>query len=89
MRDLQTRRSFLHLASAGCLLPPLTLGFSRSKIHFSDEDPDDIVGKDYLAKGLEALSDAHRFRWNQGHHGAAVIAAYYFCRENALDLSPA
>lgn len=45
-----------------------------------------MLSDEYLTKGLTALSRA----WTQksamvGHTGAAVIAAYFFCRENELE----
>ena len=36
----------------------------------------------YLLRGLDALSRAHELDYfADGHRGAAIIAAYYFCRE--------
>jgi hypothetical protein len=52
------------------------------------EEPDgprSSLGPELLATGLLGLSAAHRYRWNHGHHGAAVIAACYLCEENGLD----
>ena len=46
---------------------------------------DEIIGRRYLKRGIEALSDASCCGPLSGHGGAAVITAYYFCRENALD----
>jgi hypothetical protein len=42
-----------------------------------------VVGHEYLAAGLAAFS--RPTDWSAGHHGAALIAGYYFCRENAID----
>jgi hypothetical protein len=41
--------------------------------------------KEYLYRGVRALSDAHRVHWTDAHHGAAVLAGYFFCREIPLD----
>jgi hypothetical protein len=43
------------------------------------------LGDEYLARGLTALGDAHRRGWLAGHHGAAVLAACYFCRDQRVD----
>jgi hypothetical protein len=43
------------------------------------------LGNDSIARGLTALSDAHRRGWLAGHSGAAVLAACYFSRDNELD----
>lgn len=45
----------------------------------------DSLPRDYLLRGVQALGEAHRYHWSSAHHGAAVIAGYYFCRENSLD----
>ena len=47
--------------------------------------PHPRLGEQYLAQGLTGLSRAHEVGWFQGHYGAAVIAAYFFCHENGLD----
>ncbi len=74
----RSRRDFLRLAAAVGLLGPVVMG---------DADPPKPcpLGPEYLGKGLAALSDAHNRGWLQGHSGAAVLATYYFCKENALD----
>jgi hypothetical protein len=73
-----SRRDFLRLAAAVGLLGRVALG---------DGDPPKPapLGPEYLGRGLVALSDAHKRGWLQGHNGAAVLATYYFCKENALD----
>ncbi|HEU4338783.1 MAG TPA: hypothetical protein VFS19_01835 [Planctomycetota bacterium] len=81
-----TRRELLKWASlAGafpllnsCAGPPGILANSKSAA-------DSILGKSYLKRGIEALSDSSLCGPLSGHGGAAVITAYYFCRENALD----
>lgn len=41
-----------------------------------------VVDEQYLIFGLDALSRAHEANYFvDGHRGAAIIAAYYFCRE--------
>ena len=44
-----------------------------------------MLSSDYLIKGITGLSRASQGSPMEGHYGAAVIAAYYFCRENDLD----
>jgi len=73
-----SRRDFLRLAAAVGLLP---VGVAWA----GDTLPPTPLGREYLARGLAALSDAHKRGWLQGHSGAAVLATYYFCKENALD----
>jgi hypothetical protein len=46
-----------------------------------------LLSDDYLKKGLTALSRAWTKSAMQGHTGAAIIAAYYFCKENDLEAS--
>lgn len=78
-----SRRGFLGWAGAAGLLslfPPMAClpKWRRARA-------EGIVGKEYIAKGIVAMAEAHRFHWAAGHHGAAIIAAYFFCRENPLD----
>ena len=44
-----------------------------------------MLNDDYLVKGLTALSRAWTKSAMVGHTGAAVVAAYYFCKENDLE----
>jgi len=45
-----------------------------------------MLDESYLILGLDALSRAHTSDYfRDGHLGASVIAAYYFCHENGLD----
>lgn len=45
-----------------------------------------MLTKGYLAKGIIGMSRTMEGKlWAYGHIGAAVIAAYYFCRNNKLD----
>ncbi|MBT3606115.1 MAG: hypothetical protein HOE48_02970 [Candidatus Latescibacteria bacterium] len=46
-----------------------------------------MLSDDYLKKGLVALSRAHTKGAMVAHTGAAVVAAYYFCKENNLEES--
>jgi hypothetical protein len=41
----------------------------------------DLLEKEYLEKGITALSRAGEQGWFSGHYGAAVMAAYYISRE--------
>jgi hypothetical protein len=41
----------------------------------------DLLPKEYLEKGITALSRAGEKGWFSGHYGAAVMAAYYISRE--------
>ena len=44
-----------------------------------------MLDESYLIRGLNALSRAHeRDFFGDGHRGAALVAAYYFCHERAL-----
>lgn len=75
--DLETsRRDFLRLAAAVGLIP---VGAAWA----GDTVPVPL-GREYLAKGLASLSVAHKHGWLEGHNGAAVLATYYFSRENTL-----
>ena len=88
-----TRREWLRWASlAGAL--PLLNSCARSPGILASSTPapdtsiamaDAIIGRSYLKRGIEALSDSFRCGPLSGQGGAAVITAYYFCRENALD----
>ncbi len=80
MRGHPSRRDFLRMAAAAGFLGP-----APSFAPGGQDAAEEIVGKEYLARGLAALSGAHRFPWNHAHHAAAVVAGYYFCRENTLD----
>jgi hypothetical protein len=74
-----SRRDFLLLAAALGLVGPAALAGDTTL-------PKPVpLGEEYLAKGLAALSVAHRKGWLEGHAGAAVLATFYFCKENALD----
>jgi len=75
----ESRRDFLRLAAAVGLLGPVAMGGETVPPKPAPLRPP------YLARGLVALSDAHRRGWLQGHNGAAVLAACYFCEENGLD----
>lgn len=46
-----------------------------------------MLSDDYLEKGLIALSRAHTESGMVAHTGAAVVAAYFFCKENTLEAS--
>ena len=64
-------------------------------IEYSSEDPHErndykqkiLMNKEYLAKGLNALSRSMEKDLWAGHWGAAVIAAYYFSRDNDIKMS--
>jgi len=44
------------------------------------------LDENYLILGLNALARAHTMDYfRDGHHGAAVVAAYFLCREVALE----
>jgi hypothetical protein len=74
-----SRRDFLRLAAALGLLGSAAMAGDTTA---AKPVP---IGKEYLARGLVSLSVAHKRGWLQGHAGAAVLATYYFCKENALD----
>jgi hypothetical protein len=74
-----SRREFLRLAAAVGLLGPAVAWAGEEKAVAPT-----LLGPEYLKKGLAALSDAHKRGWLEGHNGAAVLATYYFCQENAL-----
>lgn len=81
-----TRRDLLKWASLAGALPLINSCTGSPGILASSKPvADDIIGKSYLKRGIEALSDSSRCGPLSGHGGAAVITAYYFCRENALD----
>lgn len=40
-----------------------------------------MLSKDYLERGLVGMARASDAHWVEGHHGGALIAAYYFCKE--------
>ena len=45
-----------------------------------------MLGEAYLTRGLDALCRAHETDYFlDGHRGGAIIAAYYFCREAAVE----
>jgi len=45
-----------------------------------------MLGDDYAIRGLDALSRAHETNYfTDGHRGAAILAAYYLCREAAVE----
>ena len=80
-----TRRDFLGSAAiTGLALPALAVCGARPvatpvpRVHNG-------IGRDYLALGLMGLAVAHERGWARGHHGAAVLAAHYFCQEHDLD----
>ena len=40
----------------------------------------------YLQRGLDALCRAHAFDYfADGHRGGAIVSAYFFCREEAVE----
>src|SRR5262245_42797092 len=73
-----SRRDFLRLAAAAGLLGPLGC-------RGSTPEPAADLASDPVARGLAAFADVHRRGWVPGHHGAAVLAAHYFCVDNRLD----
>jgi hypothetical protein len=93
MTNSLSRREFLQWSSLAGIAPAFVGGAIAAEdppgVRMPDRvDPaqlEALLPKDYLFRGIQALSDAHRFRWAEGHHGAAVIAGYSFCRENPLD----
>jgi len=86
MSNEMTRRELLRWAALAGALPLLdSCAGSTAKSEPSNPAADAIIGKSYLKRGIEALSDSSCCGPLSGHGGAAVIAAYYFCRENALD----
>lgn len=44
-----------------------------------------MLSDDYLEKGLTALSRTWTKSAMVGHTGAAIVAAYFFCKENSLE----
>lgn len=44
-----------------------------------------MLSRDYLIKGITGLSRAAQGDANTGHFGAALIAIYFFCRDNAVE----
>src|SRR5262245_14978008 len=77
--SIPSRRDFLRLAAAAGLIGPA--GFSCS----TPAPPPEPAKFDAVGMGLSALADVHKRGWVPGHHGAAVLAAHYFCLDNALD----
>ncbi|MHC4442053.1 MAG: hypothetical protein ACYTF1_07365 [Planctomycetota bacterium] len=45
-----------------------------------------MLDNQYLLLGLNALSRAHKMNYfDDGHRGAAIISAFYLCRENEIE----
>ena len=95
MRSPLSRRDVLRAAAAAGLTTPL-LAACGDRPPPGAATPDtsasgasasgaSSLGHDTLALGLMALAHAHHRGWARGHHGAAVIASYYFSREHELD----
>lgn len=65
----------------------LTFGCNEHPVMTDEGDmKDHLVTAEYLTKGLTCMSRVGRKNlWLEAHHGAACIAAYFFCRENRLD----
>lgn len=88
-----SRREFLYWSSIAGLTPVLAGHVSAAEDPAGTRTPQPVdpaqlealLPQSYLCRGIQALSDAHRLHWAEGHHGAAVIAGYFFCRENPLD----
>ena len=88
-----SRRRLLGAAAAAGLVPLAAACGERAPTEpalpsasaAADEPGGNTLGRDVLAQGLMALAHAHKRGWARGHHGAAVIASYYFCLEHPLD----
>jgi hypothetical protein len=79
--DPPTRRDFIRLAAAAGLIGPAAFSCRGTT-------PDPVprsYASDPVARGIAALADVHHRGWVPGHHGAAVLAAHYFCVDNTLD----
>jgi hypothetical protein len=85
-----SRRELLRTAAVLGLAPPLLAACgdqaptSETAKHEASASAC-TLGRDYLALGLLALAKAQERGWARGHHGAAVIASYFFCLEHGLD----
>jgi len=84
-----SRRDFLRLAAAAGLAGPFALGCRgpgpREEDAARGPPPEGAApGPDHLALGLVAMGVAHGGGWPSGHHGAAVLAGHFFCRDNGL-----
>jgi hypothetical protein len=84
MRLQPTRREFLQWSAAAGLAPAFALE--------RWQDPatpaarlETLLPTEYLHRGILALSRAHRVHWTEAHHGAAILAGWFFCREMPLD----
>lgn len=83
--DLSRRRFLRWAAAAGLVAPTLASLEGASRVLAAPDAEAPSLGDDLLARGLAALAHAHHRGWARGHHGAAVIAAWCFQREHALD----
>lgn len=85
---MPSRRQILRTAAlAGVALPSLAAcgRVAQPRASQAVTRRANTLGSDYLALGLLALAQAHKRGWARGHHGAAVIASYYFTHEHDLD----
>ncbi|HZL72985.1 MAG TPA: hypothetical protein VFC86_11020 [Planctomycetota bacterium] len=85
MSNEWTRRELLRWACLAGALPLLNSCAAPIQNLSTSNPADEIIGRRYLKRGIEALSDSSLCGPLSGHGGAAVITAYYFCRENALE----
>ncbi|MGE0190850.1 MAG: hypothetical protein AB7T63_02305 [Planctomycetota bacterium] len=83
--DLSRRRFLRWAAAAGIVVPALASMEGVTRAWGAPDGDAPSLGDDLLAQGLAALAHAHHRGWARGHHGAAVIAAWCFQREHALD----
>ena len=82
---LWARREVLRVAAAVGLLPLAGCRTARLADPSSTSASASPLGPEYLVRGLTELAAAHPRGWLAGHGGAAILAAYYFCRDNPLD----
>jgi len=81
-----TRRSFLGGVLAGACLARIAPAVAHPRQAAENASDDVGLPASYLETGVAAFANA--WRTNNaiaGHHGAAVIAGYFFSRENPLD----
>lgn len=84
-----SRRDFLQVSSLAGLVPVLggcaAGSGSTAAPPAAVDGVDEILGREHLRKGLLAMAAVSPSSSLDAHAGAAVIATWYFCRENALD----
>jgi hypothetical protein len=80
-----TRREILKLGGLGAAATILPAALRQSAAGFDDATASPIDRR-YLKHGLDVLCGAHTTdAFYTGHNGAAVLSAYYFCKEEVLE----